>query len=177
MHKHAISYGAVALAVLSAASCGGGDSTGPSRTEVVQIASVGFPVPDATCTDPMAGEEVSYQLDFTVQMINTTRDSVAIVGVSSSGLVFAASRLSDVGLPAHNFAALPYEPNPVGLRADDGNVTLHITMRVGCGTAEVTSEYSRTILTTLRVTTNSGQYATVPLASHITWKHQELPPP
>jgi hypothetical protein len=174
MHRHAISFSALTLAALAAASCGGGDDGGPHRTEVVQIASVSFPVPDATCTDPMAGSEVSYQLEFFVEMVNTTADSVAVTGVSSTGIVYSASRQIDITnppMPAHNFGVLPYEPFPVGLRARDGDVTLHITMRVPCGTAEVTSEYSRTILTTLHVRTNSGQYDTVPLASHVTWKH------
>jgi hypothetical protein len=174
MHKHAISIGAFALAALTGYACGGGDDTGPHRTEVVQIANVGFPQPDAICTDPAEGSEISYQLEFYIEMVNTTKDSVTVTGVSSTGIVFGASRPTDItnpATPAHVFGILPYEPNPVGLRAHDGDVTLHITMRVPCGTELVTTEYSKTILTTLYVTTNRGQYATNPLPSHITWKH------
>lgn len=174
MPKHTISVGVfAAFAAFAAASCGG-DASEPHRTEVVQMGTVSLPVPDAICTDPSEGSEVSYQLEFFVQMINTTSDSVSITGVSSTGIVYAASRQIDITSPpmaAHIFGILPYAPNPVGLRAHDGDVTLHITMRVPCGTAEVTTEYSRTILTTLHIRTNSGQYDTVPLASHITWKH------
>jgi hypothetical protein len=159
------------LAAVTAFACGGGDDTGPHRTEVVQIAHIGFPVPDAICTDPAEGSEISYQLEFFIEMVNTTPDSVTVMGVSSTGLVYAGSRLADVGLPAHTFGVLPYEPSPVGLRAHDGDVTLHITMRVPCGTEVVTAEYSKTILTTLHIRTNSGQYDAGPLASHITWKH------
>jgi len=170
MHKTAISLGVFALAAVSASGCGG-DGTAPHRTEVVQIANVGFPFPDALCTDPTEGSEVSYQLEFYIEMVNTTPDSVKVTSVSSTGLVFAGSRLADVNLPAHMFGSLPYEPNPVGLRAHDGDVTLHITMRVPCGTEVITTEYSKTILTTLHIRTNSGQYDAGPLASHITWKH------
>jgi hypothetical protein len=174
MQKRAIPFGVIALAVAAAYACGGGDGTAPHRTQVVQIANVGFPLPDAICTDPVEGIEVSYQLDFFVEMVNTTADSVAVTGVSSTGVVYASSRASDPQLGnthVHEYAALPYEPTPVGLRAHDGDVTLHVTMHVPCGTDVVTADYSRTILTTLHVKTNSGQYNTTQLASHITWTH------
>lgn len=170
MQKPAILFGVFAL--VAAIACGG-DSTAPHRTQVVQIASVNFPVPDAVCTDPSEGVEVSYQLDFYVEMVNTTPDSVGVTGVFSTGLVYGSSRPSDpaLALPAHMFGALPYEPSPVGLRANDGDVTLHVTMHVPCGTDVITTEYSHTILTTLHIRTSRGEYVTNPLASQITWKH------
>ena len=146
-------------------------------SSVVQIGSITMDNTSVSCTDPQGGVEQKYTITFSVEMVNTTDNDVTVMNVSSNGNI-AASTLaqSDVGKPAHVFDALPFTPTPALVRAHDGDLTLRVPMTVGCGTAEVTNPFSRQIVMSLRVTTNSGQYQSLPIAINGTWTHAELMP-
>lgn len=167
--------GAVSAVIFGAAvalgACGGGDSSGPHTTQVVQV--VNSTVDDATldCTDPLEDTEAHYQVDFRLELVNTTDAEVSVTGVSSRGDVVSSTRPNDFPANVHTFASLPYEPTPILLRAHDGDVTMHVTMRVPCGTAVVTQEYARTIRTTIFVLTTAGLYTSIPIDVRVTWHH------
>jgi hypothetical protein len=162
-------------AIATAASCSDGIPTNgkPPSQKVVQIAAVTVDSLTINCTDPQGGFEQIYHLNFGVEMINTTDDDVTVTDVSSTGFIAASTMSGDTG-PALTFPTLTFSPTPALVRAHDGDLVVHIPMTVGCGTAVVTAPFTRTLVTNLRITTNSGQYNTVPINITGNWIHAEL---
>jgi hypothetical protein len=148
----------------------------PQPMKIVQIGTVNADNFNITCTDPQGGFEQQYHVNFQVEMVNTTDDDVSVVGVSSRGNIAQSTIPGETGAPAQVFASLPFLPQPALVRAHDGDVLLNVAMTAGCGTATITDPLTRVIVTTLLVTTNSGQYATVPLTFNGIWTHAQLMP-
>lgn len=147
-----------------------GDDGPSSAARAVQLHDVRVAPSAASCSAPGAAGEFTYSLVFTFNIINTTDQEVRVTKARTSGVVIRATRESDLGQPAHTFPSLPIEASQLVVPAKVGDVPMTVRMTAGCGTAPVTSIYSKDIQTTLIITTETGEYSSTPQLVIVEWR-------
>jgi hypothetical protein len=138
------------LLLTLAAACASATAPGTANG-VVQIAEVSANPRTLNCPNPTP-------IYVNIRMVNTTRDTVTVVKVSSSGLVVRAPSAPQlVGQSAYTYDSLSFTPTM--LRAHDGNAIVTVVLPAAC-LRGVALGGSLDAYVTVMVTTTSGQYAT-----------------
>jgi hypothetical protein len=107
------------------------------------------------------------EIDFNVQIVNTTAEAVRVTSVSSVGIVIRSSVESMVGQQVYLDPNLPIKPDSAVLRAGDGDVTYTFILKTACASSGgPQSPNSVDVNVTLFVRTTVGEFATVPVTIH-----------
>lgn len=155
----------VALLACAIAACSGGGASTSNKGIVQLVSAVGAPTV-TYCTTISSPYQITYRVD----MVNTTPNDVTITKVSSSGLVTQSSIASEVGMQVHMFDSLDFSPSVV--TAHDQELFVTVTLNGPCTNhPPVTTDQFRDIVTTIYVTTNTGQYSVGPVSLHVIWQH------
>ena len=126
-------------------------ATDPAHTNgVVQIAEVAANPTTIYCPN-------STTIYINIRLVNTTRDTVTVIGVSSAGVVIRSTSAQLVGQSVYTFQSLSF--TPAILRDRDGEATTTVILPVTCLSGVAANGYVDAYVA-LFVTTTAGQYAT-----------------
>lgn len=163
-----IPYTTAAVSLVAAAACGGGKSATAPLTSTFQIASV---VANPQVSECSTNSTSRYTTGYVLHLVNTTAGAVTVSGVSSSGQVIRSTRPDEVGMAWNTFASLPFDPAVVAAHDYlDMNVTLSSSCLPHPAVVPPMPDEFRDVYTTLRVTTNTGMYATQQISTTIQYR-------
>jgi hypothetical protein len=146
---------ALAVAGILLTACAGSDNP-TNAIGVFQIGETSISPTTVTCGSQPAD---TWTALFHLELINTTRDAITVSNVSSNGVIVNATLPEELGRAALIFNNLPYTPEGAVVRARDGNIAIVVTIKAACGPHPAPNTVVfRDVLTTIRVTTSSGQY-------------------
>ena len=142
---------------------------------IVQISQVAINPLAVNCgttlTNPPKNIAAPDSVMIQVRMVNTTASDVLVTDANTYATVVISSDPADVGMPAANFPSVPFSPSPALLAARIGDVPIRVALPMDpvCQSKPLFYSGSYEILLIVRMTTPSGQYATVPALMKVTW--------
>jgi hypothetical protein len=163
----------LALAFATALGCG---SDGPSNSAgFVQISDFSPNPQQANCATnnmmPPSNIGAPDTVLMQVQMVNTTANDVNVTAGGTQGTVMVATDPLDVGAMAGVHPSLPFTPTPAVLVAESGDLTIRVAFPTAplCQQKPVGYVGQWDVNVSVRMTTTSGQYVTVPKTIRVAW--------
>ena len=141
----------VAVPALFSAACSSNSPT--DAAGVVQVTTIKAGTTTVSCAFGLASPDSIY---FNVTLVNTTKDSVTVQSVASTGTIIRSDSDQGVQAPANTYANLPFHPPQSILRPRDGQVVITVSMPMTPLCSGSGAGSRRDVLTTLRVTTSAG---------------------
>jgi hypothetical protein len=162
-------------AALTAATLGCSSSDPPTSNGVVQLVEWDLGTQTVRCA-PQIGPPPDHNaapdtVALTVRFVNTTSGDVTMVSAGTGGTVTQSTASADLNTQVLLLSALPFTPQPTLIRAEDGDVTVRVSlpMRPYCNTKPLNFTGTQDIQLEARMILSSGQYVSLPKSLRVIW--------